>query len=172
MISTSGDQLDRRSRSGDVECGRDAKKGSQIAGILWAGDVVSGKNLQGDQMSCGRNPNQELWEQFDFVGFRHNLVLDSRGRKEQVDYRTGRLEGSPEPRCREAPHGILLDHRFELVTSTTHHSDERLRFGVVRDGNRNVGIPGEPWFGACRNRESADQCEGMRRRGEIGADST
>src|SRR3954453_12878220 len=160
MISASGDQSERGSRSGDVERGRDAKKGSQIAGILWASDVVSGQDLQGDQVSCGRHPNNELWEQFDFVGFRHNLLLDSGGRKEKIDDRTGRLQRSPEPRCCEAPHGILLDDRFELVARTPKHSNERLRFSVARYGNRKVSVPGESWFGACRNRESPANANG------------
>ena len=77
VVAAIGDQAQRGSRLADVENGRHAKKGSQIAGILWASDIVSSQDLQGDQVSYGRDANHQSREQFDFVGSRHNLLLDS-----------------------------------------------------------------------------------------------
>jgi len=58
VIAAIGDQSQRGSRLADVESGRYTKKGSQIAGILWAPDIVSSQDLQGDQVSDGRDTNQ------------------------------------------------------------------------------------------------------------------
>jgi hypothetical protein len=89
VVPSFGYQPECGSRAGDVNTGRDAKKSSQIAGILWASDIVSGKDLQRNQVSRRRDANTELWQQLDVVGFRHNLGLDSRRCKEQINDGTG-----------------------------------------------------------------------------------
>src|SRR5437773_1535276 len=89
MVPAIGDQPECGSRSGDVDTGRHSKKSSQIAGILWTSDIVSGKDPQGNQMCRRCDANTELWQQLDFVGFRHNLRLNSGRREEQVDDGTG-----------------------------------------------------------------------------------
>jgi hypothetical protein len=172
MVPAIGDQPECGARSGDVDTGRHSKKSSQIADILWTSDIVSGKDLQGNQMCRRCDANTELWQQLDFVGFRHNLRLNSGRREEQVDDGTGGFWGSPEPRCREASHRLLLNDCFDLVAGTTKGSNESFRFSVAGYGNGNISIAGESRFGACGNCQPTDQREEVASRGNINADLT
>ena len=77
VVSPFRDQLECGSREGDVSGGRDAKKSSQVAGVLWTTDVLSGEDLHRNQVSGGRDVNAELWYKLEVVRVSHNFRLDS-----------------------------------------------------------------------------------------------
>jgi len=105
-------QRERLPRTGEIDGRRSAKQRPKIADVLRTADVVSGENLQGNQMRRRGNAHRQLRQQLDVVGFSDNLALDARRGKQQVDDRARRLRRPRKPYARETPDRRLLDQGF------------------------------------------------------------
>ena len=57
-----------------------------------------------------------------------------------------------------------------MVALCSQFADQRFRFSIARQRDRQIGISGKPRFGTRRNSEAADQREGNMRFSEIGVD--
>jgi hypothetical protein len=124
-----------------------------VAGILTA----AGQGLQRDQVPGRRDRYEDVREYFQPVGSADDLVLDAGVREQQVDERSRRARQRPDqPRRREPVHVVLLDQRGERVPADLQPVDDPLGLPVVRDGDREVDVPGEPGLRTERHRQAPD----------------
>lgn len=64
----------------------------------------------------------------------------------------------------------MLDESLDTVAVCSKFANQGFGVGIARQRDRPIGISGKPRFGARRNSQAADQCEGDLRFSEIGVD--
>lgn len=99
-----------------LELGRrgHCQQGPQIANVLWTLHVVTGQDLQGDQMAGLGDAHPQLWQ--------------------EVDNRGLGLTGGSESDRREPPDGLLLDDSFDAVIMGTQVVNSELGTDLTKGG--------------------------------------
>ena len=107
-----------------------AQQGPQIGNVLWTLHVITGQDLQGNQVTGPCDGHPQLRQQFDRLGISHDLRFDSGRGEQEIDNRGVGLAGGSEADRREPPYGLLLDDSFDAVTMGTQVVDEGFGLGI------------------------------------------
>ncbi len=147
-----------------------AQQGPQIGNVLWTLHVITGQDLQGNQVTGPCDGHPQLRQQFDRLGISHDLRFDSGRGEQEIDNRGVELAGGSEADRREPPYGLLLDDSFDAVTLGTQVVDECFGLVIAGQCNHEIGISRKPRFSSNGDGQAADERERDPGLSELGAD--
>jgi hypothetical protein len=101
--------------------------------------------------------DRQVGQQLERFGLADDLLLDARGREQQIDDWWLRRVQPTESHGGQTPDGLLLDDGLDRVTSSAQHVNEGLCFGVAREWHCKIGVPRESRLGASGHGKPADK---------------
>jgi len=157
-----------------LELGRrgHCQQGPQIGNVLWTLHVITGQDLQGDQVAGPGDAHPQLRQKVDRLGIGHHLRFDPRRGEQEVDNRGLGLTGARESDRCEPPDGVLLDNSFDAVITGTQVVDEGFGLGIGGQSNNQVRVSRKPRFSSNGDGQTADERERDSGLSELGADLT
>ena len=172
MVSTRRDQREGLSCPQDLGRRGHSQQGPQVDNVLWPPDIITGQDLQGDQMAGSSDAHPQLLQQVDRLGIGHDLRFDSRrGEQEVHDWSCWIARRGQSNRC-EPPDSLLLDDSFDAVATGTQAVDKGFGCGIAGQRHRQIRISCEPRFGSNRDGQTADKGERDPSLTELAADLT
>jgi len=144
----------------------------QIGNVLWTPHVITGQDLQGDQVAGPGNAHPQLRQKVDRLGIGDHLRFDPRRGEQEVDNRSLRLTGGNESDRSKPPDGLLLDNSFDAVIMGTQVVDEGFGLGIGGQRNNQIRISRKPRFSSNGDGQTADERKGDSGLSEFGADLT
>ena len=143
-----------------VEVGglRHAEQLDHIDLILRSGAVVSGEQLQRQEVAKAGDRDPQPGQDLQRLGGFNDLELDSGRCKQDVEHAAGlAFTFRGEARGGEAPGGFLFHEREDAVAPSLERVDRLLGGLVTRDGDDEVDVPSETGLGPHRHGEAPDQ---------------
>ena len=119
MVSAGRNERQRRPRSFELGRRGHGKQGPQIGDVLRTLHVITGQDLQSDQVAGPGNAHLQVRQKLDPLGIGHDLRFDPGRGKQEIDNRSLRLAGGKESDGSKPPDGLLLDNSFDAVVLGT-----------------------------------------------------
>jgi len=170
MVSAGGNE--REGHSCSLELGRrgHCKQCPQIGNVLWTPHVITGQDLQGDQVADPGDAHPQLRQKVDRLGIGDHLRFDPRRGEQEVDNRSLRLTGGNESDSSKPPDGLLLDNSLDAVVMGTQVVDEGFGLGIGGQRNNQIRISRKPRFSSNGNGKTADERKRDPGLSKLGAD--